>query len=51
MATALLRIFQAIGPPTILQSDNGREFSGIARKKSVLTEEDVQEVYMYQAFV
>ena len=30
VAVALLRIFTTIGAPSILQSDNGREFSGIA---------------------
>jgi len=39
---ALFDIFVCIGPPTILQPDNGREFSGIAAKS--ITEEDVLEV-------
>eukprot|EP00951_Prasinocladus_malaysianus_P014573 scaffold111087_cov31-Prasinocladus_malaysianus.AAC.1 len=43
VAMALLDIFATIGPPVILQPDNGREFSGIASKNAV-TEEDVQEV-------
>ena len=30
VATALLDIFSGIGPPTILQADNGKEFSNIA---------------------
>jgi hypothetical protein len=34
--------FIRIGPPTILQPDNGREFSGIASKS--LSEGDVIEV-------
>ena len=32
VAIALLEIFTMIGPPMILQSDNGREFSGAAMK-------------------
>ncbi len=42
IAKALFDIFLCIGPPTILQPDNGREFSGIAAKS--ITEEDVVEV-------
>ena len=30
VAIALLEIFTVIGPPMILQSDNGKEFSGAA---------------------
>ena len=33
IAKALLDIFKFIGPPAIMQPDNGREFSGIARKE------------------
>ena len=32
IAQALLEIFALIGPPCILQSDNGREFSGAAQR-------------------
>jgi hypothetical protein len=44
-----LDIFKFIGPPAILQPDNGREFSGIARKE--LGEEDVTEVRMFLLFM
>jgi len=42
IAKALFDIFVYIGPPTILQPDNGREFSGIAAK--TITEEGVVDV-------
>ena len=42
IAKALLGIFKFIGPPAILQPDNGREFSGIAKKE--LREVEVSEV-------
>ena len=32
VAVALLSIFSTIGPPQILQADNGREFSSVAGK-------------------
>ncbi len=42
IAKALLDIFTLIGPPAILQPDNGRAFSGIAKKE--LGEGEVSEV-------
>jgi len=33
VAAALLRIFTVLGAPAILQSDNGREFYGAARRQ------------------
>lgn len=45
VAFALLDIFTMIGAPAILQSDNGREFSGAAGRKSVqLSDEFLAEV-------
>ncbi len=44
VAKALLDIFLVIAPPAILQSDNGREFSGIMSKRPELTEDDDAEV-------
>jgi hypothetical protein len=38
IAMALIRIFSMLGPPAILQSDNGSEFSGIAAGKMVPSE-------------
>lgn len=40
VAFALLDIFSQIGPPCLLQSDNGREFSGIAADKRHLAFND-----------
>ena len=44
VAMALLEIFSTIGPPTVLQSDNGREFSGLAGQTDCLEERELQEV-------
>lgn len=49
VANALIDIFCTIGPPAILQPDNGREFSGIASREQVgvpvhLSTEEVQQV-------
>ena len=41
VAFALLDIFTMIGAPAILQSDNGREFSGAAGRKSVQLSDEV----------
>ena len=38
VAFALLDIFTMIGAPAILQTDNGREFSGAAGKSVLLTD-------------
>ena len=50
VANALLDIFSGIGPPTILQADNGKEFSNVAgdgrnklKTKSVDLSEQVRE--------
>ena len=50
VANALLDIFSSIGPPTILQADNGKEFSNVAgdgknkvKTKSVDLSEQVRE--------
>ena len=39
IAFALLEIFTRIGPPLLLQADNGREFSGAAGKGVKITDE------------
>ena len=46
VALTLLRIFSFIGPPTILQSDNGREFDKVAGVGDVkpLEDDDLAEV-------
>lgn len=41
IAFALVQIFTIIGPPLILQSDNGREFIGQAGGKHLVLEEEV----------
>jgi hypothetical protein len=43
VAHALLDIFTTIGPPAILQSDNGREFSNMASTRRVDEDEAVDE--------
>lgn len=46
VAVTLIRIFSLIGPPSILQTDNGREFSNIAGggKAVPLSDENMEEV-------
>jgi hypothetical protein len=38
IATALLEIFTVVGPPIILQSDNGNEFNTVAMTKKQVNE-------------
>ena len=46
IAVALLEIFTIIGPPMILQSDNGREFSGAAMtsRQLRLSDQDIDDI-------
>jgi hypothetical protein len=44
IAKALFDIFISIGPPAILQPENGREFLGIASKLIQLSEDDIIEI-------
>lgn len=44
IAIQLVDIFTQIGPPCILQCDNGTEFKGIAGKKASLKDSDVVEI-------
>ena len=47
---ALLDIFSTIGPPNILQSDNGREFSNMASTRRVNEEEEEDQQPRVVAF-
>ena len=45
VAWGLLEFFTLIGPPSILQADNGREFNGSAEmSKSELSDEFIDEI-------
>ena len=44
IAAALIDIFTLLGPPAILQCDNGREFSGSASKDTDLTEVEMLDI-------
>lgn len=44
VAIALIKIFTTIGPPAILHSDNGREFSNIAGQGFALSDDELGHV-------
>jgi transposase InsO family protein len=50
VAHALLDIFTTIGPPAILQSDNGREFSNMASTRRSVEEENEDQLPRVVAF-
>ena len=45
VALELIKIFSAFGPPSILQVDNGKEFShAVTKSRCVLVDDEVREL-------